>query len=81
MEKLCRFNFNRQETTAGHCKRPGCKFLHPDPPLVVDDPLWCPDDFKEQGGSDENNLGSVLKFAHCTTNTVSSILKANKGNM
>ena len=50
IKKLCRFNFKRQETTAGHCERSDCKFLHPDPPLDEDDPLWCPDDLLEDGG-------------------------------
>ena len=50
IKKLCKFNFKRQETTAGHCTNVSCKFLHPDPPADADDPLWCPDDHKEDGG-------------------------------
>ena len=50
LKKLCKFNFKRKETTAGHCTNVSCKFLHPDPPADADDPVWCPDDHKEDGG-------------------------------
>ena len=50
LKKLCKFNFNRQDLSGGHCKNESCKFLHPDPPTDEDDPIWCPDDHEEDGG-------------------------------
>jgi len=49
-KKLCAYNFERGKTTNGNCKNRSCKFLHPDVPAQIDDPMWCPNDSKRNGG-------------------------------
>ena len=50
VKKWCKFNFKRGETGGGHCTNESCRFLHPDPPRSRDDPKWCADDHREDGG-------------------------------
>ena len=50
VKKWCAFNFKRGETGGGHCTNESCRFLHPDPPRSRDDPKWCADDHREDGG-------------------------------